>query len=34
MYGKNRKRYMRIFTWMLAVVIIAGMLTTYFSLLV
>jgi hypothetical protein len=34
MYGKNRKRYLKIFSWLLAIVVIVGMLTTYFSLLV
>ena len=34
MFGKNKQRYLRIFSTVLAVVIIASMILAYFSLLI
>lgn len=34
MYGKHHKRNMRIFTWILAIVVAVSMVISYFSLLI
>ncbi len=33
MFGKNHKRNMRVWSWILAVVVIISMIAAYFSLL-